>query len=175
MYLGQEQISIANRGDLAAIETLLNRAYRGTESKQGWTTEADLIAGEVRTNLADLENVYSKPGSVFLKYAEDDELFGCVNLQKTDNKIYLGMFAVAPRMQGAGIGKKMLRAAELYAKAMHAEAIFMSVISVRKELIDWYCRHGYKDTGKLTAFREDGVSGKHLQPLAFTELEKQLT
>ncbi len=174
MYLGQEQISIADREDLPAIEILLNKAYRGEESKKGWTTEADLIAGEVRTNLADLEGVFQKAGSVFLKYVDEGQVLACVNLQKIDNRIYLGMFAVAPMMQGSGIGKKILQAAEIYAKAMNADAIFMSVISVRQELIAWYGRHGYKETGKIKAFREDGISGKHLQPLAFIELEKQL-
>jgi hypothetical protein len=34
---------------------------------------------------------------------------------------------------------------------------------VRTELIDWYKRHGYADTGERKPFAEDEVSGKHLQ------------
>ena len=40
-------ISIALPADVTAITVLLNSAYRGEGSKQGWTTEAHLIAGAV--------------------------------------------------------------------------------------------------------------------------------
>jgi hypothetical protein len=48
----------------------------------------------------------------------------------------------------------------------------MSVISVRTELINWYQRHGYSDTGERKFFEEDSLTGKHLQPLQFMILEK---
>ena len=50
----------------------------------------------------------------------------------------------------------------------------MTVISVRTELINWYKRHGYADTGNKKTFKEDGLSGKHLQPLEFIVLEKDI-
>ena len=50
----------------------------------------------------------------------------------------------------------------------------MTVISVRKELIDWYKRNGYQETGQIIDFNEDGVTGKHLQKLKFLVLEKRL-
>ena len=80
----------------------------------------------------------------------------------------------APHLQGGGIGKQLLFAAEEYAKHHLFYSIYMTVISVRTELIDWYKRHGYLDTGKRKAFREDGLTGKHLQPLEFMVLEKKL-
>jgi ribosomal protein S18 acetylase RimI-like enzyme len=85
------------------------------------------------------------------------------------------MFSVAPQLQGGGIGKKLLKAAEEYAVHVKCNAIYMSVISVRAELIDWYKRRGYADTGKRKAFNEDGITGKHLQPLEFMIMEKVLT
>ena len=48
----------------------------------------------------------------------------------------------------------------------------MSVISVRTELINWYKRYGYTDTGERKPFTEDGISGKHLKKLEFMILEK---
>jgi hypothetical protein len=50
----------------------------------------------------------------------------------------------------------------------------MSVISVRKELIDWYKRHGYAETGERKPFVEDDLTGKHLQKLEFLILEKNI-
>jgi len=168
-----KQISIAGASDIPALVDLLNKAYRGDDSKQGWTTEAHLIAGDVRTDEGSVKNVIEEAGSVMLKYTDEKgKIIGCVNLQQHDHKIYLGMFAVSPQLQGGGVGKKMLHAAEEFAKQQNCNAIYMTVISVRTELIDWYKRHGYADTGRKKSFEEDGVSGKHLQQLEFVVLEK---
>jgi hypothetical protein len=45
-------------------------------------------------------------------------------------------------------------------------------MSVRSELIDWYKRRGYRDTGERKPFIEDSLTGKHLQPLEFMVMEK---
>ncbi len=168
-------ISIITQDDIPAIKHLLNSAYRGESSKQGWTTEAHLIEGEQRTTEENLLQTMQQPGSAFLKYTnEQGEIIGCVNLQQHGKKLYLGMFSVSPQRQGGGIGKQLLMAAEEWAKHLHCEAIYMSVISVRTELINWYQRQGYKDTGERKAFEEDGTHGKHLQPMEFMILEKQI-
>jgi ribosomal protein S18 acetylase RimI-like enzyme len=168
-------ISVAITADIPAIKDLLNSAYRGEGSRQGWTTEADLIAGTIRANQSILKKVMQQSGSVFLKYTnEQQQITGCVNLQKYNKKIYLGMFSVSPQLQGAGIGKQLLKSAEEHAQHLHCIAIYMSVISVRTELIDWYKRHGYTETGERKPFTEDGVTGKHLQTLEFLILEKTL-
>ena len=38
-------ISKATLEDIPQLEKLINSAYRGDESKKGWTTEADLLEG----------------------------------------------------------------------------------------------------------------------------------
>lgn len=168
-------ITIAAWADIVAIKDLLNHAYRGEGSKQGWTTEADLIAGNVRTDESTLQRVMKQDGSVFLIYSDDEQkITGCVNLQQHGDKLYLGMFSVSPGLQGGGIGKQLLKAAEEYAAHVQCIAIYMTVISVRTELIDWYKRHGYIDMGERKPFIEDGLTGKHLQALEFMVLEKPL-
>lgn len=168
-------ITIATFDDVPSITALLNRAYRGEPSRQGWTTEAHLIAGDVRTDEEHLLQTMREPGSVVLKYADDaGSVIGCVNLQHHDKKIYLGLLSVSPRLQGGGVGKQLLAAAEEYARQQLCNSIYMTVISVRTELIDWYERHGYRDTGARKAFHEDGLTGKHLQELEFMVLEKDL-
>jgi ribosomal protein S18 acetylase RimI-like enzyme len=168
------QICIAGDTDIPNIVRLLNMSYRGESSRKGWTTEADLIAGEVRTNEEELSRVMSEPGSVILKYMEDGKLLACVNLKKHGDRIYLGMFSVEPDLQGGGIGKKMLQAAEEYAAHEGCVAIYMYVISVRTELIDWYKRKGYVETGERVPFNEDGLTGSHKLKLEFLVLEKKL-
>lgn len=168
-------ISIAAVTDIPALLVLLNSAYRGEASKQGWTTEANLIAGDVRTDYNDLLRVMQLPESVILKYTSDqNEITGCLNLQQHGDKIYLGMFSVSPQLQGGGIGRQLLSAAEEYAHHLHCPYIYMHVIAARTELIAWYKRNNYYDTGARIPFKEDGLSGKHLQPLEFMVLEKKL-
>ena len=174
-YFTIPEICIATEADIPLLTALMNSAYRGEESTKGWTTEASLIAGETRTDENSLTEIIRRPGSVILKYTnEKNRLIGCVNLQKQDNRLYLGMFSVSPELQGGGIGKKMLLAAEQHALNENCNSIYMQVISVRSELIEWYLRHGYKDTGERKPFIEDELSGKHLQPLEFMVLEKFL-
>lgn len=168
-------ITVATLDDIPLLLILLNSAYRGESSKQGWTTEAHLIAGDVRTDEKNLSEIINQPGSVMLKYTDAlGEITGCVNLQQHDAKIYLGMLSVSPHLQGSGIGKQLLFAAEEYAKHHQFDFIYMTVISARVELIEWYKRHGYYDTGKRKDFQEDGLTGKHLQLLEFMVLEKKL-
>lgn len=168
-------IAKANIEDIPQLVALLNSAYRGEGSKQGWTTEADLIAGEQRTDIATVKEVMDQPGSIILKYTnEEGEIIGTVNLQQHERGLYLGMFAVSPVLQGGGIGKQLLKAADEYAKEVSVATIYMSVVSVRKELIDWYKRHGYAETGERKPFVEDEITGKHLQKLEFITLEKNI-
>ncbi|QNA46653.1 GNAT family N-acetyltransferase [Lacibacter sediminis] len=168
-------IAIATTEDIPQIVQLLNSAYRGESSKRGWTTEADLIAGDRRTDAASVAIVMNQPGSIILKYTnEEGEIIGTVNLQQHERGVYLGMFAVSPNQQGGGIGKQLLNAADEHAKNIGSGKIYMSVISVRKELIDWYKRHGYAETGERKPFVEDDLTGKHLQKLEFLILEKNI-
>ncbi len=106
-------ISIATPADIPAIKALLNSAYRGEASKQGWTTEAHLIGGEQRTNEEQLLQTVQLPGSIFLKYANNEnEIIGCVNLQQHHQKLYLGMFAVIRICRAAALANSFYRLPE---------------------------------------------------------------
>jgi ribosomal protein S18 acetylase RimI-like enzyme len=166
-------ITKATASDATELVHLLNSAYRGEPSTIGWTTEAHLIAGDIRTSEESVTGVLQQHGSVILKYADEKgTIIGTVNLQQQGSKIYLGMFAVSPHLQGKGVGKQLLEAAEIHARELGCTSIYMHVISARTELIEWYLRHGYKDTGERKPFHEDGLTGRHLQLLEFAVLEK---
>ena len=94
-------IAYALKEDVPQIVDLLNSAYRGERSQQGWTTEAHLIAGDVRTDEADVLRVLEQSGSIILKYTDaENNIVGTVNLQQHERGVYLGMFAVSPVLQG---------------------------------------------------------------------------
>ncbi|HTE08964.1 MAG TPA: hypothetical protein VK628_09355 [Flavitalea sp.] len=98
-------LSIADASDLPALEDLVNNAYRGENSKKGWTTEADLIEG-IRVNEEMLKEMLSHPEAVILKATGDDgRLEGCVYLDVQGERLYLGLLTVSPELQAKGLGK----------------------------------------------------------------------
>lgn len=160
--------------DIPAIVQLVNSAYRGHAARQGWTHEADLISGTERIDQTSIQEIIEKPGAVILKCHNNSRLAGSVYLEKQGNQLYLGMLSVSPDIQAQGIGKRLLLAAEDYALQQQCSSITMTVISARKELIDWYGRNGYTPTGERQPFPDDGRFGVPNQPLEFIVLEKQL-
>ena len=168
-------ISISTNEDISALVQLINSAYRGEASKQGWTTEAYLLEGELRTDEDSLASILKIKDAVMLKYvSEDGTITGCMYLHKQERGLYLGMLTVSPALQGAGIGKKLLAAADEYAKANNCPCIFMNVISLRSELIAWYEKHGYYQTTERKPFPNDERFGIPTQPLEFVIMEKKV-
>jgi ribosomal protein S18 acetylase RimI-like enzyme len=165
-------ILIATKEDTPVLIQLINNAYRGEASRQGWTTEAEIIEGDQRISESSLEIAIQKPGAGMLKYInEQNEIEGCVYLNPHGNGLYLGMLSVWPWLQGKGIGKKLIKAAENYAIINGYHSIIMQVIHVRAELIAWYERLGYQKTGERQPF-ENGEFGTARIPLEFITLEK---
>jgi ribosomal protein S18 acetylase RimI-like enzyme len=165
-------ITIATLKDVSALEKLINSAYRGETSKQGWTTEANLLEGK-RITEDELAEIIQNKENTILKFTNNDTIIGCVLLVNKGNKLYLGMLTVSPELQNSGIGKKLLQEAEVHALALSLPKIVMTVISIREELIAWYNRHGFVDTGVREPFPlndTDAVISK--QPLEFIVLEK---
>lgn len=168
-------ISIASKEDVQVLAALINSAYRGEASKKGWTTEADLLKGELRTDISTLAGLIDNPQSVILKYTTAENVIaGSVYLEIQAKGLYLGMLTVSPLLQAAGIGRQLLVAAEEYAKEKECLCIFMSVISVRHELIAWYERHGYKNSGETKPFPDDDRFGIPTQFLEFIIMEKTM-
>jgi ribosomal protein S18 acetylase RimI-like enzyme len=175
LYICYMSIIPALEGDIPALVALLNSGYRGEASKKGWTTEADLLQGEVRSS-EDLVNTFMKnPGAVFLKYLDDqNNLQGCVYLEKKERKLYLGMLCVSPLIQAKGIGRQLMTAAENYARDKKCSVVFMKVISARHELIAWYERQHYTHTGLTEPFPADDRFGIPTRPLEFIIMEKEI-
>lgn len=167
-------IKIAQLTDAREMVKLINSAYRGDQSKKGWTTEADIIGGEYRILLPDLEALIQKPGVVFLlSVNEEQQTEGSVFLEKRGDQLYLGMLSVHPDLQTRGTGKQLMLAAEDQARQMGCRSIIMRVIHLRKELIDWYLRRGYYDTGMTASYTAPSYEIVKI-PFHFVILQKDL-
>jgi ribosomal protein S18 acetylase RimI-like enzyme len=169
-----KSISEATQKDIPTLTILVNSAFRGETSKKGWTTEDHLLAG-IRTNEQLLAESMLEKGTTILKYVENGAILGMVMLKNQKDKLYLGMLTVSPDVQRGGIGKKLLYAAEDFAKKHNLPQIAITVISVRQELIDWYIRHGYRLTGETQPFPIDNPNfGLPKQFLEFVVMEKKM-
>ena len=163
----------ATLADIPALNLLVNGAYRGDESKQGWTTEADLLDG-IRTTEPQLAEIINKPGTFILLAEEDNDIKGCVYLEKQEDALYLGMLSVQPALQGKGLGAQLMTAGENKARELGCGKIKMSVITARDTLIAYYERKGFQDTGERIPFPNDPKFGIPKQPLEFMVMEKEI-
>lgn len=152
--------------DVPQLNVLVNCAYRGETSKQGWTTEADLLDG-LRIDEEMLTAYFNDDNIIILKNTDENgTINGCVYLEVRRPKLYVGMFSVSPTLQGKGIGRNLLLVAEEQAKQLDIHTLSMTVISVRHELIDWYKRRGYQPNGEILPFHPGekfGIARRHLE------------
>lgn len=176
LHLSQDYtLSAATIADTMELEQLVNSAYRGDDSKIGWTTEADLMGGARVTAISLQNDLNNTAACIYTCRNLFNKLDGCIYLQVKANKLYVGMLSVTPGLQNKGIGKLLLKAAEVVALANNCIALTMTVISVRTALIDWYKRHGYQPTGEVLPFDFPAATILCTEPLQFIVLEKLLT
>jgi len=163
--------------DLTAVLVLVQAAYRDEESREGWTTEADLIGGQ-RTDADEVLGIIGGPASRMLLAESAGELVGCCQLQPgEDGAAYLGMFSVRPRRQGSGVGRAIMAEAErIAAEEWSAARMRILVLRQRDELIAWYERLGYGRTGRTSPFPygEARYGMPKVEDLELIELAKSL-
>lgn len=145
-------IEYATPADAHALAHLIDSAYRGESGLRGWTTETHLIGGQ-RTDAQEIGSLLTQDNIQFFVLRENHALLACCMLELRKNEAYFGMFAVSPTRQSAGFGGRLLAHAEAYAKQQwKAQKMMMSVIKQRLELLAWYHRKGYRDTGNTLPF-----------------------
>ena len=162
--------------DIPALIALVTSAYRGDASKQGWTTEADMLDGQ-RIDAEALRHDMERTDSRILLAVQNDKLLACAHVAIEDGAGYFGMFAVRPDQQGSGLGKRVMTEAE---RVVHQDwgmpVIRMTVIDIRDELIAFYERRGYVRTGlkKPFPYGDDRYGIPKRADLRFEVLQKSL-
>lgn len=148
------EIRPATHADLQTLHPLIERAYRGDAARAGWTHEADLGVAEERTDLETLAGIVADPASRLLTAFEGETPIGCVHVaDHGDGLAYLGLLTVDPLRQAAGLGRRLIDAAERIARERFAcRAIEMTVVHKRAELIAYYERRGYTLTEERRPF-----------------------
>jgi ribosomal protein S18 acetylase RimI-like enzyme len=166
----------AEISETSAIAQLINSAYRGESSRAGWTTEADLLEG-IRTTTQQVASIVKRDDAFILIGVLNDQIVATICCERQviggNNTAHFGMIAVKPNHQNNGYGKQIIKAAEaMTTKQWRTVGFYMSVISIRHELIAFYERLGYQRTGEFRDFPSEPelwqpkVVGLNLQYLA---------
>ncbi len=126
---------VADLGDVDALVLLINSAFG---------VELPYIEGE-RINAAGVLSYMAK--GKFLVAEKSSGLAGCVYVELRSDRGYLGLLGVDPPLQGTGLGRKLMVAAENYFREAGCRAIDLRVISARTPLPAFYRHLGYLEIG----------------------------
>jgi ribosomal protein S18 acetylase RimI-like enzyme len=122
----------AVRADAAALVRLINAAF----AVERFFVDADRVDfAEVLRHL---------DTGTFLV---EDGVSACVYVERRGDHAYLGLLSVDPPLQGSGLGRGMVAAAESYARGLGCRYMDLRVVSLREELPGFYRKLGYNETG----------------------------
>ena len=167
---------LAVPADAERLAALIRTAYRGEASRQGWTSEVDLVGGD-RINVEQVRSLIEGPSSMMLVLGEENGIIACCQVEdRGDSLAYFGTFAVSPAAQGAGLGRRLMAEAERHAALTFGSAeLEMTVLAQQEMLIAWYERLGFRRTGETRPFPADETFARPLRDdLHFVVLAKSL-
>ena len=166
--------------DYAEIIDLANLAYRGREGAvPSWNIEKGIVDGQRLDESLLQDELAAKPDGALLVYRENPEgpLLGTAWLNPESEGVwYMGLLTVRPELQNQQLGRRLLAAAEDYAREHGAKRIVIGVLHLRDTLIAWYERRGYRKTGTSEPWPVDDprVGTPLVENLRFLHLEKML-
>jgi len=145
----------AELNDASVIADLVNSAYRGESSRAGWTTEADILDG-LRITTPEVATLIRREDAFVLVGVLRDQVVASIACERLENTAKFGLIAVKPTLQNKGYGREMIQAAEVITtREWRVAGFFMSVITLRTELIEFYERLGFERSGQFEDFPEN--------------------
>jgi GNAT superfamily N-acetyltransferase len=130
-----EPFRFALAHDAPRLAALINQAF---------LVERFFIDGD-RTDAAEVRGMMER--GQFLMAEEGGRLVGCVYVEVRGERGYFGLLAVAPGLQGHGLGRRLVAAAEAHAREAGCRFMDLQVVDLREELPPFYRRLGYVETG----------------------------
>lgn len=153
-------LRFADESDLDALISVVNRAF---------AVESFFITGERLTPQRTRE--YFQTGR-FLIAEEAGALIGCVYVELHGERAYLGLLSVDTARQKNGLGRRLVAAAEEFAREMGARHMDLTVVNLRTELPPFYQKLGYRIVG-IEPIRAEMVP-RVTQPCHFIRMSKPL-
>lgn len=129
------QIRTATEIDLPSILNLINTAFRVER----------FFKNQDRLTLADLETHFRS--GTFLVSKENGTITGCIYVKRNGDRGYFGLLSVDPSRQKMGLGRRLVAAAEEFARETGARFMDIRIINLRMELPPLYAKLGYQVSG----------------------------
>ena len=129
------RIRLATPADRPRLIPLINAAFAIETFLEGTRTDEERLAAMMQN------------GEILVTEDRSGEIVASIYAECRGSRGYLGMLAVDPAYQRSGIGKQMLAASEDHFRNRGCEAIDISVLSLRPELLPIYKRLGFVETG----------------------------
>ena len=152
-------IRIATVDDAATVTGIINRAF---------VVEAFFKIGD-RTSREDVLGLM-RDGGEFLLALEDGRTTGCVFVKAKGDLGYFGMLSVEPGLQGKGLGRFLIDAAESRLRDVGCRAVEIEIVNLREELPPLYEKFGYARTEE----RHFPTPERASQPCHFVVMTKTL-
>jgi len=129
------ELRVAEISDACAITSLVNAAFR----VEKFFIDGDRIdIDQVKTFLGEGE---------FLLLEDGGGVAGCVYIKTGAERAYLGLLSIDPERQRAGLGSRLVHAAEDRARERGCSFLDLQIVNVRAELPVFYSGLGYTANG----------------------------
>lgn len=178
MTNGNLRFRAATPDDAPQLQELVQSAFRAEDSRQGWTADMAL-SSRFRIEVAEVMVTITNPDSAILMATDDnDNLVASIGISKRGaDRARFSTLAVDKSHQRGGIGRQVLAYAEDYCQQVWGVTkLGLNALSTRQELILWYIRRGYQETGESTPFPREKFNGLALpNDMCFVEFEKILS
>ena len=128
-------VRTATEADLDAVLALVNSAFQVER----------FFKNRDRLDAPDLAHHFKE--GTFLLAEEEGKLAGCVYVTRHGDRAYFGLLSVDPSHQKNGIGRRLVSAAEEFARETGARFMDLKLINLRTELPGIYEKMGYHISG----------------------------
>jgi GNAT superfamily N-acetyltransferase len=156
-------VKFASKENVKDITLLINKSYE----------VENFFKKECRTNDEEIISIIEKNQKKILLLINEDKIISEVCLETKGNNLYFSMFAVDVDEQGKGLGKQVIKLIENIGKSLECEYLTMSVASCRENLIDFYCKIGFKVNGKENWENKNNIKDDYKE-IFFYCMEKKL-
>jgi ribosomal protein S18 acetylase RimI-like enzyme len=127
-------IRIATADEAPTVAGIVNSAF---------AVERDFRPGD-RISAAEIVKLIDR--DLFLVAEQNGRIAAAVHVSVAKEIGYFGMLAVDRQVQGAGLGRRLLEAAEDHCRKAGCVKMTLSTGEERTELVAWYERLGYRVT-----------------------------
>lgn len=129
------RIREATAADQPRLIPLINAAFSVEIFLQGPRTDEQRLTAAM------------EKGTILVAEDAEGRLLASVYTELRGEHGYAGMLAVDPDRQGLGLGQRMMQAAEEHFRRHGCDAVEITVLSLRPELLPIYQRFGFVETG----------------------------